>query len=62
MAIIKTIVLLCQLNGAGADSMSITEHVERKQLKCQQYYIKCLGSPIEHNYKTVAKCVSEKKL
>ena len=62
MTIIKTIAILCQLNGAGADSFHVAEYVERKQLQCQQYYVKCLGSPIEHNYKTLAKCVSERKL
>jgi len=62
MSIIKTIAILCQLNGAGADSGSITDYVEKKQLQCQKYYVICLGSPIEHNYKTLAKCISERKL
>ena len=62
MTIIKTIALLCQLNGSGGNLIGIIEDVEKKQLKCQQYYVKCLGNPIEHNYKTLAKCVSERKL
>lgn len=62
MIVLKIIAILCQLNGAGADSGSLVEYTEKKQLQCQQYYVKCLGSPIEHNYKTLAKCVSERKL
>jgi len=62
MEMIKTIVLLCQLNGAGADSSHIIEFTERKQLRCQQYYVKCLGTEINSNYKTLSKCIQERKL
>jgi hypothetical protein len=60
--ILKTITLLCQLNGAGGDSFSITEHVEKKQLQCQQYYVKCLNSDNLAAYKTLSKCILERKL
>lgn len=56
MEILKTIVLLCQLNGWDAHAAA------RVQLECQKYYIKCLGSEINSNYKTLSKCVLERKL
>lgn len=62
MEMINTIVLLCQLNGGGADSASLIEYVERKQLRCQQYYVRCLGTEINSNYKTLSKCIQERKL
>ena len=62
MQIIKTIALLCQLNGAGGDSAFILDVAEKKQLNCQQYYIKCLGNELNSNYKTLSKCIQEKKL
>lgn len=62
MTMIKTIAVLCQLSGAGSDSISLIEYVEKQQLQCQQYYIKCLGNPLEYNYKTISKCISKRKL
>jgi hypothetical protein len=56
MEMLKVISILCQLNGWDAVA-SI-----RVQLQCQQYYIKCLGSEINSNYKTLSKCVLERKL
>jgi hypothetical protein len=54
MDILQTIALLCQLNGYDAKaSIEI-------QLSCQQYYVKCLD-PLNASYKTLAKCILEKK-
>jgi hypothetical protein len=61
MDIIQTIALLCQLNGAGADSAHLIEYAEKKQLKCQQYYTKCLD-PINSSYRTLSKCILDRKL
>lgn len=56
MEILKTIAILCQLNGWDA-------HASVKvQLDCQKYYLKCLGTEINSNYKTLSKCVLERKL
>jgi hypothetical protein len=56
MEMLRTIALLCQLNGQGDWAATI------EQLKCQQYYIKCLNTEINSNYKTLSKCVLERKL
>jgi len=61
MDIIQIIALLCQINGAGADSATLISYTEKKQLQCQQYYIKCLD-PINSNYRTLSKCISSRKL
>lgn len=55
MEILQTIALLCQLNGYDARA---TIEI---QLQCQQYYVKCLGNEINSNYKTLSKCILEKK-
>ena len=54
MEILQTIALLCQLNGYDA---RVTIEI---QLQCQQYYVKCLD-PLNAGYKTLAKCVLERK-
>jgi hypothetical protein len=61
MEILQTIALLCQLNGAGADSAHLIEYAEKKQLSCQQYYIKCLTSYVV-SYGDLSRCVKERKL
>lgn len=61
MEFIQTIALLCQINGAGADSSTLISYTEEKQLKCQQYYLKCVES-VNANYKTLSKCIQGKKL
>jgi hypothetical protein len=61
MEIFKVIAMLCQLNGAGADSASLIEFAEKKQLSCQQYYVKCID-PVDSKYKTISKCVQQRKL
>jgi hypothetical protein len=62
MELLQTIALLCQINGAGADSFSLIQHAEERQLKCQQYYTKCLGDNSLGGYKNLSKCVKERKL
>jgi hypothetical protein len=54
MDILQTIALLCQLNGYDARA---TIEI---QLQCQQYYVKCLD-PLNAGYKTLAKCILERK-
>lgn len=61
MEILQVIAVLCQLNGAGANSAHLIEFTEKKQLSCQQYYIKCID-PVESKYKTISKCVQQRKL
>lgn len=61
MEIIQTIALLCQLNGAGSNSSSLIQFTEERQLKCQQYYVKCLDGGFLGDYKNLAKCISQKK-
>lgn len=60
MEIIQTIALLCQLK-SGADSVWLIEKIQKDQLLCHQYYVNCLD-PLNTNYKSLAKCVSERKL
>jgi len=60
MEIIQTIALLCQLN-IGADTISIVEFAQKKQLDCQKYYIKCLDGGFLGDYKNLSKCISQKK-
>ena len=55
MEILQTIALLCQINGYDARAAI------KEQLHCQQYYVKCLGNEINSNYKTLSKCISEKR-
>ncbi len=62
MELLKTIVLLCQLNGAGADSGSLIDYAEKRQLQCQQYYIKCLSSDNLSTYKNLSQCIQNRKL
>jgi hypothetical protein len=62
MELLRTIVMLCQLNGAGADSAHLIEFTEAKQLKCQKYYVTCLGEALNGNYKPLSKCIQERKL
>lgn len=54
MDILQTIALLCQLNGVSGNAAI------QIQLKCQQYYVKCLD-PLNAGYKTLAKCILERK-
>jgi hypothetical protein len=55
MEILQTIALLCQLNGWDAHAAI------QVQLQCQQYYVKCLGIEINANYKTLSRCILERK-
>jgi hypothetical protein len=51
MELIQVIALLCQIGGDA-----------HGQLRCQQYYIKCLGLDGSANYKILSKCIQERKL
>jgi hypothetical protein len=57
MEIIQAIALLCQLSG---DNLAF--FINQKQLECQQYYIKCIGSDGSATYKILSKCIQERKL
>ena len=57
MELLQTIALLCQIKISNAN----LDVIEKKQLKCQQYYVGCLGNPLNSNYKTLSKCIKEKK-
>jgi len=57
MEIIQAIALLCHISGDNS-----AFYVSQKQLECQQYYIKCINSDNLTTYKTLSKCVRERKL
>jgi hypothetical protein len=57
MEIIQAIALLCQINGNSDFS-----YVNQKQLQCQQYYIKCLSVDGLSTYRSLSKCIQERKL
>ncbi len=58
MEILNTIALLCQI----ANSNVNPETLQKMQHTCQKYYIKCLDNHLVNgNYKTLAKCVVDKK-
>jgi len=59
MEIIQTIALLCNIN-TGVDGVYLIEVIKKSQLECQQYYVKCLD-PVNTNYKTLSKCIRNKK-
>jgi hypothetical protein len=62
MEILQTIALLCQLNGAGADSMFLILRTQEIQVQCQKYYITCLANNNLSTYKDLSKCVQARKL
>lgn len=60
MELLKTIALLCNLHTGANESYNI-EIVRKIELECQKTYIKCLGNEINANYKTLSKCILERK-
>jgi hypothetical protein len=60
MEIIKTIALLCQLSGATSTPAEV-DYLERKQLECQKYYVKCMDGGFLGDYKNISKCMIQKK-
>lgn len=56
MEILRTIAFLCTIT-SGTDSGS---KVEKLQLECQQYYIKCLNNTSA--YRDISKCIKDRKL
>ena len=62
MDLIQTIVLLCQLNVNSSDSLKVVEYTQKEQLKCQQYYVRCLESNFLGDYKNLSKCILQRKL
>ena len=58
MDILKLIAFICHIT--STDSAKLTD---KAQLECQKYYVKCL-KPDErfHTYKTISKCIEDRKL
>lgn len=56
MELLRTIAFLCAVS-SGAD---IAIKIEKIQLECQQYYVKCLSNTSA--YKDIAKCIKDRKL
>ena len=56
MEILRTIAFLCTVT-SGTDSAN---RIEKLQLECQQYYVKCLSNV--SNYKDISKCIKDRKL
>jgi hypothetical protein len=54
MDLIRTIVLLC----SAASARDSADYIEKIQLKCQQYYVKCLENT--STYKDLSKCIKER--
>jgi hypothetical protein len=56
MELLRTIAFLCTVT-SGTDSAN---RIEKIQLECQQYYVKCLSNT--SNYKDISKCIKDRKL
>jgi hypothetical protein len=56
MELLRTIAFLCTVT-SGTDSAN---RIEKLQLECQQYYVKCLSNT--SNYKDISKCIKDRKL
>jgi len=56
MELLRTIAFLCTIT-SGVDSAA---RIEKLQLECQQYYIKCLSNT--SSYKDIALCIKDRKL
>jgi hypothetical protein len=56
MELLRTIAFLCTVT-SGTDS---AVRIEKLQLECQQYYVKCLSNT--SNYKDISKCIKDRKL
>jgi hypothetical protein len=56
MELLRTIAFLCSIS-SPRDS---ADYVEKLQLQCQQYYVKCLSNT--SNYKDISKCIKDRKL
>jgi len=58
--IVQMIALLCQIN---IGSMSVTiEKIEKAQLECQKYYVKCIDSKVNmfEDEKKLKECIKDK--
>ncbi len=58
--IIKIIALLCKVS-SGVDNVSMVDYIEKNQLKCQKYYIKCVDLSNSTSFRQLKKCILEKK-
>lgn len=56
MELLRTIAFLCTVT-SGTDSAA---RIEKLQLECQQYYVKCLSNT--SNYKDISRCIKDRKL
>jgi hypothetical protein len=57
MELLRTIALLCQING----STEPAQVIDKMQLTCQKYYVTCLNSSMLGTYKDLSACIKEKK-
>ena len=58
----QTIVMLCTIN-SGVATNSMISQIEKRQLKCQQYYTKCVDFQNIYTTNTILKlkkCILEK--
>lgn len=56
MEILKTIAFLCTITSGN----TAATNVEKIQLDCQKYYVKCLNNT--STYKDISKCILDRKL
>lgn len=56
MELLRTIAFLCTVT-SGTDSAN---RVEKLQLECQQYYVKCLSNT--STYRDISVCIKNRKL
>jgi hypothetical protein len=54
--LLRTIAFLCAAS-SGADTAI---KIEKIQLECQQYYVKCLSNT--STYKDITRCIKDRKL
>jgi hypothetical protein len=56
MEILRTIAFLCTITSGN----TAAANVEKIQLDCQKYYVKCLSNT--STYKDISKCILDRKL
>lgn len=56
MEILRTIAFLCTVTSGNTTAVN----VEKLQLECQKYYVKCLSNT--STYKNVSKCILDRKI
>ena len=69
MELLRTIVMLCQIGGTGADELAkyVVRDQAHAQLTCQKYYVKCLKAKNHrrngnNDYSLLTECITERKI